>query len=600
MTLIPSKLSSNRSTSCQETKLFFFSSFDCVWTKGMLLPGFKLIMLFFVMMNLFSSAALWVGWPSILGIYKNEGVYSNLCFDQINNGTTNSTGLQTNGTAFNTTNIIITCDAQSNRFNVIYTAASSCYLLGKLFFGFSLDILGPKITNVTSNFLAFLGSTLLIFYQHFDSLLPGWILLSLGGSGMISCALHFANLFPSTKSFVLGVIPTALLISGFLLTIFQYLVKAGIPLGFLLTIFQYLVKAGIPLYVLFICYSTVQFLFMIFDIIWQPMKNFEVTDLPNRRKTKVIESVELEVVKSEKFEEIPQSEPEIDSKLQQLFDAQIEKTQQLEKDEKVATELKYEQHSEDSKEKDPKESLDKNLDEISEEMQKKDTTEKKEKKKSQILKKFIEVIKQTMTLDYFLGCYYLLTQSIMYSWYTGTLFEQFSLMGDLDHSFSTAFNFALLTCIFFVPFHGLILKYLGIAISYFISITLVILLLAIQSIPFLYIQPIGFLIFAFARSFLVSVILMHFNETFGFGNIGILYGNLAFLVGILSFIQIPFKLLVTAVGDRYWVVNLLLIGFGILSYALPVYLSIKAVIKRTKKQKQKSLEEVKPEKATTS
>ena len=160
----------NTKNHCEDAKFFFLSAFDCVWTKGMILPGFKLIMLMIMMANLFLSAALWVGWPSILGIYKNEGIYSYLCVNNLNTTSTNSTAfgevdLLSNLTSTNTTKVFITCAAQSDRFTIVYTAASSSYYLGKLYFGYSLDLLGPKITNISANFMVFLGSTFLVFYQ---------------------------------------------------------------------------------------------------------------------------------------------------------------------------------------------------------------------------------------------------------------------------------------------------------------------------------------------------------------------------------------------------------------------------------------------------
>eukprot|EP01080_Neovahlkampfia_damariscottae_P009749 gene9749-2076_t len=523
----------------------------------MILPGFKLLTLFIVMLNLFLSAALWVGWPSILGIYKSEGVYSYLCL-QNSNQTLNSTQhltANTNFTSTNSTSNFVTCDAQSTRFTIIYTAASSCYYLGKLYFGYSLDILGPKLTNLTANLFVFIGSTFLIFYQYFDSLIPGWVFMSLGGSGMVSSSLHYANLFPSTKSFVLGVIPSALLISGFLLTIFQYLVKAGIPL-----------------YVLFICYSTVQFLFMIFDIIWQPMKNFEVTDLPNRKKEKKEPtSVELEDFKKESIEEMQKISDTMENP---VIEEILEQKKELKETPEQEEELKEESMKVSSMD-----------EEIPVEESKASVEEKTKKTQKFKCGKLKSVLKQFFTIDYFMGGFFLCIQSIIYTWYTGTLFDQFALMGDSDHSFATAFNFSLLSAILFVPFQGAIIKFMGLAFSFFLSVTFGILLLSIQSIPYLYIQPVGFAIFAFGRSFLISTVLMYFNQTFGFGNIGILFGTLSFLLGILSFLQIAFKIFVAQIENRFWVMNVILIALAMLSYFLPIYLVIKSIFKKIKETK---------------
>jgi hypothetical protein len=145
-------------------KYFFLSAFDCVYTKGMILPGLKLFIFFLTMLNCYFSTAVWIGWPSLLSIYKNEGVYSYLCPQLSNITTTNITVLFNNATS-NATQII-GCTQQSDRFNLVYTLTSSFYYIGYLLFGFILDYGGPKVANMTSNFLIFLGSTFLIFYKR--------------------------------------------------------------------------------------------------------------------------------------------------------------------------------------------------------------------------------------------------------------------------------------------------------------------------------------------------------------------------------------------------------------------------------------------------
>ena len=226
---------------------------------------------------------------------------------------------------------------------------------------------------------------------------------------MVSCTLHFANLFPSSKSFVLGVIPTALLISGFLLTIFQYLVKAGIPL-----------------YALFIAYSCVQLFFLTFVSIWQPMQNFSVKDLPDRRN------------KKEKTEE------EIKEKLEEKSKQSIELNEIKQEEEETINEPISTEESTDEPKIDES-VLDEEIlveEEINEELEEKATEEqktdvldegipKKEKKKRCV--RLVSVLKQAFTADYFLGGFFLCIQSLIYTWYTGTLYDQFFLKGDFDH-----------------------------------------------------------------------------------------------------------------------------------------------------------------------
>lgn len=135
---------------------FCLSATDTVWTKGMFLPAPKLFLLFFLMFNCFCGSSLWVGWPSIIRVYQSEGIYSSLC--EQNNAILNLTLPSSNST-------FISCTAQDDRFNIIYTVTSSCYYFGYLFFGFMVDLAGPKVTNMVSNLFIFVGSTLLIFYK---------------------------------------------------------------------------------------------------------------------------------------------------------------------------------------------------------------------------------------------------------------------------------------------------------------------------------------------------------------------------------------------------------------------------------------------------
>jgi hypothetical protein len=148
----------------EDSKYFFLSAFDCVYTKGMILPGLKLLIFFLTMVNCYFSSAVWIGWPSLLSVYKNEGVYSFLCPPLSNITSTNVTVFFNNATTSNTT-LAIGCSQQSDRFNLVYTLTSSFYYIGYLFFGFILDYGGPKVANMTSNFLIFLGSTFLVFYK---------------------------------------------------------------------------------------------------------------------------------------------------------------------------------------------------------------------------------------------------------------------------------------------------------------------------------------------------------------------------------------------------------------------------------------------------
>jgi hypothetical protein len=229
-------------------------------------------------------------------------------------------------------------------------------------------------------------------------LIPGWILIALGGSGLTGCTLHFANLFPSTKSFVLGIIPTALLVSGFTLTIFQLIVRAGVPL-----------------YALFIVYSCFQLFFIVVAFVFQPLKGYKVTDLPNRRKKKNIEQ------ENQMNGPIELEETKANEKVQETFQAKELKMELLEGEEIKETILEVEEPVADN-----------STVENSNVVEEKSSTTVVPKKKFKISCN-LTVVKQMLTLDYLITGLFLCIHSIIYTWYTGTLFDQFASMGDTDH-----------------------------------------------------------------------------------------------------------------------------------------------------------------------
>jgi hypothetical protein len=148
----------------QRIKRFFQRGTDVVWTRGMLLPIPKLVFLMMITANCFIGSAVFVGWPSVLKVYKAEGIYYNLC--PLNLTASNITDFTMNMTSPNTGNLPFgTCKEQDDRFNIVYTVASACSFFGSLFFGFVLDFFGPKVASIVANSTVFIGSVFLIFYQ---------------------------------------------------------------------------------------------------------------------------------------------------------------------------------------------------------------------------------------------------------------------------------------------------------------------------------------------------------------------------------------------------------------------------------------------------
>jgi hypothetical protein len=87
-----------------------------------------------------------------------------------------------------------------------------------------------------------------------------------------------------------------------------------------------------------------------------------------------------------------------------------------------------------------------------------------------------------ITFEFWVITYYLVATSISFQWYNSTLFTQFTLMGDSNHYFSTAFNFSLLIVLIIFPFYGIVVKTLGVVGSMIFAILMSVLMIVVLSI----------------------------------------------------------------------------------------------------------------------
>lgn len=309
------------------------------------------------------------------------------------------------------------------------------------------------------------------------------------------------------KSFVTSMFPTGLLVSGFVLTIFQLLTTAGAPL-----------------YVLFIIYSCFQAFFIIFAAIFQPWKVFTINDIKKRKEKEAPVEIAMDEVPKVPIDpptppspsEIVQKDPEeIREEERPYFINEV-------------THLDFDHSIEDippTPRDTPEEPL-KDVAEIAPNNPSPDSTptpskseekleEKTDKAPKDTPKPFpkVHICRQFFSIEYFFVCIFLSINSLIFTWYTGTLFNQFALMGDTNSNFATAFNFSILIVLVLFPTYGFIIRFLGTSLSLILSIVLSNLLMTVISIPFIYIQPIGFVLFAFGRPFLISSALDYFYIT---------------------------------------------------------------------------------------
>lgn len=397
----------------------------------------------------------------------------------------------------------------------------------------------------------------------------------------MSSTLHVTLLFPSMRPLVLGLIPCGNLVSGFVLTIFQLLVS----------------NTGVPLFSLFIVYSCIQLFFITFNLSFQPFRPFTIADVPKRDENgylikndeKIIVELpmeEKEIIKVQIEEEKKKDEPNpqvIQGNTEKSIsgelnpeDLEMKEEEKTKKEERRLEKTPINQTLEDSNQQleennPPLENV--NLQDSNVESKEIKPEEKKEEPKKP------SVYQNFLTIEFWLITYFLCINSMIIAWYNGTLFTQFTLMGDTDHVLATAFSFTLLGVLIIFPIYGTITKMFGVPGALSLCVTFAILLLTTISIPYKPIQPIGFVLFLLCRPLQTSATLEFIHSCFGFGNIGRLFGVITCLLGFISFLQIPEKQFVSAIGNKYWVMNLILICFSITSYSIPLLIFIRDIYK---------------------
>jgi hypothetical protein len=76
---------------------------------------------------------------------------------------------------------------------------------------------------------------------------------------------------------------------------------------------------------------------------------------------------------------------------------------------------------------------------------------------------------------------------------------------------------------------------------------------------------------------IISTVLELILHSFGFASVGRLFGAVTLLLAAISFLQIPFKLFVSAIGNKFWAMNIIFIAVLILGYSMPLIWGIREV-----------------------
>lgn len=121
--------------------------------------------------------------------------------------------------------------------------------------GFLIDRIGPKWVGLGGSISTTIGSLLFAFSsKNFDAYIPGYILIGVGGSTIFMSILHFLNLFPLKR--------------GFLVSLFTAAEDASTGVFFFFKLFH---SIGVSIRTLFLSYSAIPLLHLIV-VYMQPQK----------------------------------------------------------------------------------------------------------------------------------------------------------------------------------------------------------------------------------------------------------------------------------------------------------------------------------------
>ena len=146
------------------------------------------------------------GWPAVVIMLQEENVYNYLC---------NATQP-------------LPCPEQVDRFNLIFTIASTGFACSVFPMGIILDRFGPKVSSTIGSALVLGGAILFAVSDppRLDTFIPGYLLIAIGGPPIVFSFMHISNLFPENKGTVITMLNVALDASSLIFVVLGSLYSA--------------------------------------------------------------------------------------------------------------------------------------------------------------------------------------------------------------------------------------------------------------------------------------------------------------------------------------------------------------------------------------
>lgn len=115
------------------------------------------------------------------------------------------------------------CYAQETHLNLMFTVAAVGTNVAALPIGATLDRYGPRVCGIIGSVLLATGALLLAFGQQlpFDSYIPGYLFLALGGPHVFISSFQLSNAFPRHSGLILALLTGAFDTSSAIFLIFR-------------------------------------------------------------------------------------------------------------------------------------------------------------------------------------------------------------------------------------------------------------------------------------------------------------------------------------------------------------------------------------------
>ncbi|KAK3091041.1 hypothetical protein FSP39_016706 [Pinctada imbricata] len=181
------------------------------------------------------------GWAPLVYVFKNEGIYGDLCEQTLNSSNLlyknasfdhiisysiedcRNCSSNKNGTAISSTADHHKCKAQDDKFAMTFTVASTIVCAGCVVFGHINLKFGTRVTRILSMTIFILGALMLAFTnkEYAWLMLPGLTCLGTGGMPIFMTSVQVSNLFGKGASSFVGSLSGAFDSSAFVMLLLK-------------------------------------------------------------------------------------------------------------------------------------------------------------------------------------------------------------------------------------------------------------------------------------------------------------------------------------------------------------------------------------------